>query len=118
MEIQNHVNSLCLIKSGNIIFEMIHTKLSIFSSFFWFQPNVTPEQAERARLECEAYRAINEIAKSCPSCGAKIDRSKGCNHMTCKCGFDFCWLCLVKWTGDCQDKHWFQDCDMSDYVLV
>jgi hypothetical protein len=29
----------------------------------------------------------------CPRCFALVERSEGCNHMHCRCGADFCWLC-------------------------
>jgi IBR domain, a half RING-finger domain len=33
----------------------------------------------------------------CYSCGEMVERSSGCNHMTCKCGAQFCMLCGKKW---------------------
>lgn len=36
--------------------------------------------------------------KKCPSCHTPIQKSTGCNHMTCrKCGHEFCWVCLADW---------------------
>ncbi|KAG5950192.1 hypothetical protein E4U53_005404 [Claviceps sorghi] len=33
--------------------------------------------------------------KDCPVCGVMIEKSFGCNHMTCaKCGAHICWVCL------------------------
>ena len=30
----------------------------------------------------------------CPLCKSKIERIKGCNHMTCGfCQYEFCWIC-------------------------
>ncbi|KAK7082050.1 E3 ubiquitin-protein ligase rnf14 [Halocaridina rubra] len=34
-------------------------------------------------------------SKSCPKCGAKIEKIDGCNKMTCQyCSIYFCWLCM------------------------
>ena len=30
--------------------------------------------------------------QKCPSCTVGIEKNGGCNHMTCKCGHEFCWL--------------------------
>ena len=34
--------------------------------------------------------------------------------MTCRCGFEWCWICSVKWNGDCKSDHWFGDSDDDD----
>ena len=32
-------------------------------------------------------------SKNCPQCNKSVEKSGGCNHITCKCGAHFCWLC-------------------------
>jgi len=52
-------------------------------------------EAERAT---EEWKRAN--TKQCPHCHANIERSEGCNHMTCrKCNYEFCWLCMIRWPG-------------------
>ena len=36
---------------------------------------------------------VNEHGKQCPECKRTIEKSEGCNHMTCPCGAHFCWKC-------------------------
>lgn len=31
--------------------------------------------------------------KQCPNCNIPIQKSKGCNHITCTCGTQFCYVC-------------------------
>ena len=31
--------------------------------------------------------------KQCPDCRRMIEKSEGCNHITCPCGAHFCWKC-------------------------
>ena len=34
--------------------------------------------------------------KPCPNCGISIEKSDGCDHMTCAyCYYEFCWICLA-----------------------
>jgi len=40
--------------------------------------------------------------KRCPKCKTPIEKNNGCNHMSCKCGIKFCWLCLRDFSN-CHD---------------
>mmetsp|Transcript_23662 Transcript_23662/g.42941 ORF Transcript_23662/g.42941 Transcript_23662/m.42941 type:complete len:720 (+) Transcript_23662:41-2200(+) len=56
---------------------------------------------------CEADREPmhvdrNRPVKNCPKCNIKIEKNGGCNHMHCKCGCHFCWICLE---ADTDYKH-------------
>ena len=51
--------------------------------------------AARAKLEeFKSLDTIRKTSKSCPSCGAAISKTEGCNHMKCGfCSSHFCWQC-------------------------
>mmetsp|Transcript_3733 Transcript_3733/g.6553 ORF Transcript_3733/g.6553 Transcript_3733/m.6553 type:complete len:100 (-) Transcript_3733:158-457(-) len=71
--------------------------------------------AWHADLTCEKYKqwkrdtgvegdAANKAwveanAKLCPKCGAVVQKTTGCNCITCRCGKQFCWLCTADATG-------------------
>ncbi|XP_065178530.1 E3 ubiquitin-protein ligase RNF14-like [Sycon ciliatum] len=39
---------------------------------------------------------LTENSKACPSCGSHIQKTEGCNKMTCRrCRNNFCWMCLA-----------------------
>ncbi|KAF9875856.1 putative IBR domain-containing protein [Colletotrichum karsti] len=38
---------------------------------------------------------------SCSRCRRIIELRDGCNHMTCECGHQFCYLCGSAWNGRC-----------------
>ena len=60
----------------------------------------TCEQAANGVMA--AYRRSHDV-RQCPECNTTIERSEGCNHMTCtRCRFQFCWLCQRRYT-----KHHF-----------
>jgi len=72
-------------------------------------PNLTCEEAQNNLNETEklkynnfklSIKYIAQVARICPSCGAKIERDGGCSHMRCSiCKFEFCYLCLQKYKG-------------------
>ncbi|CZT52153.1 uncharacterized protein RSE6_13415 [Rhynchosporium secalis] len=37
--------------------------------------------------------------KRCPSCRQALEKTGGCNHMTCGCGQHFCWVCGMGFEG-------------------
>ncbi|ELP91237.1 ariadne RING finger, putative [Entamoeba invadens IP1] len=45
---------------------------------------------------------IKQNTKICPRCKNPIQKNGGCNHMTCRCGHQFCWLCMA----DYNSNHW------------
>lgn len=48
--------------------------------------------------------------KKCPKCGHGVKRMYGCNHMECRCGAHFCWICLEE-KGQCQGECYESDED-------
>ncbi|EAR97041.1 helicase carboxy-terminal domain protein (macronuclear) [Tetrahymena thermophila SB210] len=48
--------------------------------------------AESDQQVVEQLKKLNY--KQCPGCNDMIQKSMGCNHMTCKCGAHFCFQCL------------------------
>ncbi|KAF4611182.1 hypothetical protein D9613_007285 [Agrocybe pediades] len=49
-----------------------------------------PEEQERLN---NALATANGY-KKCPQCSIWIEKTEGCNHMTCKCGAHICWRCM------------------------
>ncbi|KAI3463506.1 hypothetical protein Pfo_020169 [Paulownia fortunei] len=53
---------------------------------------------------------VHELAKlnkwqRCPRCKFFVEKNQGCLHMTCRCGFQFCYACGAVWSsthGGCQ----------------
>ncbi|KAF1832222.1 hypothetical protein BDW02DRAFT_590613 [Decorospora gaudefroyi] len=58
--------------------------------------------------------------KQCPKCGHGLKRMWGCNHMECRCGAHFCYVCLGKLDdcdGGCADEEDYSDDDGEDEGL-
>ena len=39
-----------------------------------------------------------KLVKRCPTCDRFVQKQDGCNHMTCVCGYQWCWICGGKYT--------------------
>ncbi|KAL4496140.1 hypothetical protein ABPG72_012877 [Tetrahymena utriculariae] len=55
--------------------------------------------------------AKNFKVKYCPQCQTKIQKSDGCNHMTCtRCNYEFCWLCKKQYRSGHYSSLNFRGC--------
>jgi hypothetical protein len=63
-----------------------------------FHEGVTcTEFDQKATDEIRSLATIAATCKPCPACGEAVEKSKGCDHMTCKCGKNYCFSCLADW---------------------
>ncbi|KAL9488578.1 hypothetical protein ACSS6W_000855 [Trichoderma asperelloides] len=70
---------------------------------------VCPKCSSRwhSSLECPRDEETNKFLdqakeegwKRCYKCKSMVELKEGCNHMTCRCGAEFCMLCGTKWKG-------------------
>jgi hypothetical protein len=37
--------------------------------------------------------------RACPGCQLRTTRISGCNHMTCPCGYEWCFVCRGSWNS-------------------
>lgn len=61
-------------------------------------PTVSCEAAAQERGQQRSQEWITGNTKQCPNCPNRIEKNNGCNHMTCKCKHEFCWVCMGPWT--------------------
>eukprot|EP00477_Mikrocytos_mackini_P002273 GAHX01002511.1.p1 GENE.GAHX01002511.1~~GAHX01002511.1.p1 ORF type:complete len:404 (-),score=82.75 GAHX01002511.1:64-1275(-) len=55
------------------------------------------------------YIASNTI--NCPNCLVRLNRDRGCNHLTCtSCKYEFCWVCLDNWKNHNFETGGFYQC--------
>ena len=55
------------------------------------------EWEKKMKNKEEKIKLLTFLTKQCPSCGVLIEKNQGCNHMVCKCKYEFCWVCLGAW---------------------
>lgn len=58
---------------------------------------------DRRSESSEATRLLQSSPgrKQCPSCASVIERWRdhACHHVTCRCGYSMCYVCLERWPG-------------------
>jgi len=62
-----------------------------------YQVSANPDKNEEAFTEFVKGSKL----KQCPWCSFWVERTMGCDHMTCKCGQHFCYKCGGKY-GNCE----------------
>eukprot|EP01116_Phalansterium_solitarium_P015299 TRINITY_DN3368_c1_g1_i1.p1 TRINITY_DN3368_c1_g1~~TRINITY_DN3368_c1_g1_i1.p1 ORF type:complete len:674 (-),score=232.26 TRINITY_DN3368_c1_g1_i1:287-2308(-) len=76
----------------------------------WGKKNHTTEEEESLRL-------VTAIAKPCPNpaCGFVIERTDGCNHMSCnRCAHEWCWQCREPWARHGERTGGYYYCNRYD----
>ena len=75
------------------------------------------DDCQEAKLELSLAALADEQGwQRCLQCQRMVSKSGGCNHMTCTCGFQFCYLCGVEWKS-CGCSQFDEDVDM-DYIPI
>lgn len=67
--------------------------------------SVVPSPAESKNMKALRDLAKVEGWQTCPGCRSMVELNHGCYHMTCRCGFQFCYICAVKWKA-CRCPQW------------
>ncbi|KAM5583970.1 E3 ubiquitin-protein ligase RSL1-like [Rosa sericea] len=65
------------------------------------------------KMSCEEYKQshpfplkedqlLNSLAttkqwRNCKKCNHMVELAEGCNHITCRCGYEFCYTCGAEW---------------------
>jgi len=85
-------------------------------------PEMTCEEYDEKNKEefIKNREAAGKDAKECPGCGILVQKSQGCNHMTCtKCSTEFCYVCGANITGEENVIRHYQEgnCDQFDFNL-
>ncbi|CAI2368115.1 unnamed protein product [Moneuplotes crassus] len=67
----------------------------------WHQGLTCEELKEIKESSPEDYDVIKVIRGSlfqrCTKCRFWVEKSEGCNHITCRCGYEFCYICGEKY---------------------
>uniref|UniRef100_A0A0G4HVZ1 RBR-type E3 ubiquitin transferase n=1 Tax=Chromera velia CCMP2878 TaxID=1169474 RepID=A0A0G4HVZ1_9ALVE len=66
---------------------------------------------QKNQSEADNVTWILVHTKMCPKCKNPVEKNGGCMHMTCRCRFEFCWVCMGDWhkhTGNAYNCNSFQ----------
>ncbi|KAL7628031.1 hypothetical protein AAE478_002227 [Parahypoxylon ruwenzoriense] len=87
----------------------------------WHKGETCEEYEQRTRIQRRNDKAseqhIKEITKPCPGCKRNIHKYTGCDHVTCVCGHEWCWLCFGTYYRDERQFlqcHHTQECRYHD----
>lgn len=73
-------------------------------------PQLEQRHKERRKHQDRNEVWINRNAQHCPGCQGVVQRNGGCNHMVCRCGVHFCYVCGRRW-----EEHEMQRGGMNYY---
>jgi len=56
--------------------------------------------------------------KFCPNWKWRTEKNEGCNHMTCRCGSEWCWKCQTIWGPDHEDHMFNHPPNVQDDIFA
>ncbi|KAJ3774147.1 hypothetical protein FB446DRAFT_729918 [Lentinula raphanica] len=73
------------------------------------------ENCNHAALTSLRALARERQWQTCPGCGSIIELRDGCNHVTCRCHMEFCYVCAAPWkTCACPQWNREDEADVGD----
>ncbi|KAI0125875.1 hypothetical protein BJ170DRAFT_451566 [Xylariales sp. AK1849] len=70
----------------------------------WHRGETCEQYDRRTRRQRKSVEAsekkVKEITKSCPQCRRDVEKYSGCDHITCVCGHEWCYICLATYYRD------------------
>ena len=69
------------------------------------------------KLDEACIELIRSTTKKCPRCAYAIEKNDGCNHMSCRCGAHFCWLCNQIYTRNEINDHYPRNSPFSNTCI-
>ncbi|KAL7629043.1 hypothetical protein AAE478_000561 [Parahypoxylon ruwenzoriense] len=111
-QIQQHSNGRKMGKCGSC-----QTRVCCDCNNRWHGSGPCPADEETNQI---LQQAKEEGWQRCFNCRNMVELKEGCNHMTCRCGAEFCMICGLKWkTCECP---WFNydtiDQDQLDHMQI
>ncbi|KAI2469897.1 hypothetical protein F4781DRAFT_421693 [Annulohypoxylon bovei var. microspora] len=111
-QIQRHQNGRKVGKCGTC-----QTRVCCDCNNRWHGSGPCPVDEEMNQF---LQQAKEEGWQRCYSCRNMVELKEGCNHMTCRCGAEFCMICGLKWkTCECP---WFNydaaEIDHLDHMQI
>lgn len=111
-QIQQHRNGRKVGRCGSC-----HTRVCCDCNNKWHGSGPCPADEETNQI---LQQAKEEGWQRCFNCRNMVELKEGCNHMTCRCGAEFCMICGLKWkTCECP---WFNydgaDADGLDHMQI
>ncbi|KAK0117367.1 hypothetical protein ONS96_013197 [Cadophora gregata f. sp. sojae] len=54
-------------------------------------------QIERLEADEATAKLLSKNSKVCPACNQGVTKTDGCDHLQCRCGQEWCFVCLASW---------------------
>jgi hypothetical protein len=76
----------------------VHHKLPWHTGLTCAEFDTSDEQVERLeQAEATAKLLSKDHSKICPNCKQGVTKQDGCDHLMCRCGKEWCFICLASW---------------------